>query len=362
MGAPIVIGTVGAYSGPGGAALAQGARALQVWAASVNANGGIKGRKVQAIVMDDGGDAAKARSLMKELVEDRKAVAVVAAMTVVETLNSWKDYVHQKGVPIVGGSCGPEWTQAPLLFRQCPASPEQIYGTALVGAKHGKSKKFGGLFCSETQSCTFVERELFDRGGAKRAGLEPLYRARMSVFQADYTAECIQARNAGVELFMVIADPGTVERVASSCRRQRFTPEFLQISTTMRADAATKPVFGDVLVGMPVFPFAGLSTPGFRAFDAAWKRFGGGQPPGPAAAQAWAAAKMFEKAAGSARGDISRATVTAALRGFRNERLGGLTVPLNFGAKGTADVPCTYYMKAAGGRWSAPQGDKLLCW
>lgn len=361
-GAPVVIGTVGSYSGPGGTALAQGARALQVWAATVNAKGGVHGHPVKLIVMDDGGDAAKARSLMKELVEERKAVAVVAAMSVVETLNSWKGYVEEKKVPIIGGSCGPEWTKSPMLFRQCPASPEQIFGTALVGAKHGKSKKFGGLFCSETQSCTFVEKQLFDNGGAKRAGLDPRYRARMSVFQADYTAECIQARNAGVELFMVIGDPGTVERVASSCKRQSFNPQYLQISSTMRASAATKPGLGDVLVGMPVFPFAGLSTPAFREFDAAWKRHGGGQAPGPAAAQAWASAKAFEKAVGSAGQEISRESLIKALRGFKGERLGGLTAPMTFGPDGPADVKCTFYMKAAGGKWTAPQGDKPLCW
>jgi branched-chain amino acid transport system substrate-binding protein len=359
---PLVIGTVGAYSGPGGTALAQGARALQVWGASVNAKGGVDGHPVKVIVMDDGGDAAKARSLMKELVEERKAVAVVGAMTVVETLNSWRKYVEEKRMPVVGGSCGPEWTASPMLFRQCPGSPAQVYGTARIGAKFGKSKQFGALFCSETESCTFVERELFNKGGAKRAGLDPRYRARISVFQADFTAECIQARNSGVKLLMVVADPGTVERVASSCRRQGLTPQYLQIASTLRADAVRKPGLSDVLAGMSVFPFDGLSTPAFREFDAAWARYGGGQAPGPAAAQGWASGKLFEKAVRTAGGDISRASIVTALRKLRGERLGGLTAPMTFGANGPTDVPCLYYMRGTGGRWTAPQGDKLVCW
>lgn len=361
-GEPIVIGTVGAYSGPGGAALAQGARGLQAWGAHVNANGGIGGRPVKVIVMDDGGDAAKARSLMKELVEEHNAVAAVAAMTVVETLNSWKGYVHEKKFPVVGGTCGPEWVKAPMLFRQCPSSANQIFGTALVGAKHGDGTKFGGLFCSETQSCTYVEEQLFDKGGAKRAGLDPVYRARISVFQADFTAECIQARNAGVELFMVIGDPNTVERVTSSCRRQNFTPQYLQMSSTMRPQFASNPSFENGLVSMSVFPFAGLSTPAFKEFAAAWERFGDGNAPGPAAAQAWASAKLFEKAAGSAGAEISRSSITTQLRKLRDERIGGLTVPLNYDASGVSDVPCTYYMRIAGGNWTAPEGDDLTCW
>ncbi|MPY78423.1 MAG: ABC transporter substrate-binding protein [Actinophytocola sp.] len=361
-GEPIVIGTVGAYSGPGGAALAQGARALQVWGAHVNSNGGINGRPVKVIVMDDGGDASKARSLMKQLVEEHNAVAVVAAMTVVETLNSWRGYVEDKQVPIVGGSCGPEWTKSPMLFRQCPASPQQIFGTAVIGAKYAKSDKFGGLFCSETQSCTFVEKELFDKGGAKRAGLDPQYRARISVFQADYTAECIQARNAGVELLMVVGDPGTVERVASSCQRQNYTPQYLQISSTMRADAITKPGLSDVLLGMSTFPFAGLSTPAFREFSGAWERYGDGSAPGPAAAQGWASAKLFEQAAKAAGGQISRASIISELRTLRNERLGGLTTPMTFTPEGPADSNCVFVMHGKGGQWTAPRGDTPECW
>lgn len=361
-GDPIVVGSVGAYPGPGGAALAQGARALQAWGAHVNANGGIDGRPVKVVVMDDGGDAAKARSLMKELVEEYNAVAVVAAMTVVETLNSWKGYVHEKKVPVVGGTCGPEWVKAPMLFRQCSSSANQIYGTALVGAKHGDGPKFGGLFCSETQSCTYVEEQLFDKGGAKRAGLDPVYRARISVFQADFTAECIQARNAGVELFMVIGDPNTVERVSSSCRRQNFNPQYLQMSSTMRPQFASNPSFENGLVSMSVFPFAGLRTPAFEEFDAAWQRFGDGNDPGPAAAQAWSSAKLFERAASSAGSEISRSSITTQLRKLRDERLGGLTVPLNYDASGVSDVPCTYFMRIAGGKWTAPEGDDLTCW
>lgn len=361
-GAPLVIGTVGAYSGPGGTALAQGARALQVWGAQVNANGGVNGHPVKVIVMDDAGDAAKARALMKELVDDRKAVAVVGAMTVVETLNAWRDFVHERQVPVIGGSCGPEWTAQPMLFRQCPQSPEQVYGTALIGAKFGRSKEFGGMFCSETASCTFVEDQLFDKGGAKRAGLNPRYRARMSVFQADFTAECIQARNSGVELLMVVADPGTVERVASSCRRQGYTPQFLQIASTVRAEAVTRPGLGDMVVGMSVFPFAGVSSPAVGEFNAAWARYGGGQAPGPAAAQGWASAKLFEKAVRAAGSNITRASLIKALRGLRGERLGGLTAPMTFGANGAAAVPCTYYMRGVNGKWAAPNGDRLICW
>ncbi|MGH3521127.1 MAG: ABC transporter substrate-binding protein [Haloechinothrix sp.] len=360
---PIVIGSVGSYSGPSGVAYAQAPRAVQAWAATINAKGGINGHPVKVIVMDDGADAGKSRSQVQELVESRKAVAIVAAMTNAATLASWKGYVEQKKVPVIGGDCGPGWDGGPTLFRQCVSSKDNLYGIAVMGAKHGKGKKFGGLFCQEADDCAYAEDRLFNKGDAKRAGLDPRYRARISLTQPDFTSECIQARNAGVELLLVAADPNTVARVASSCRRQNFSPQFLQPDATMDANTAAKPGFSDALIASRVFPFTGLSTPAYREFDAAWKKYGGGQAPGPAAAMGWASAKVLEKAARGAGNDISSASLLKELYSIRNDRFSGLTVPLTFAqGNGASAAKCLFFMKGAGGKWTAPQGDRLQCW
>ncbi|MGP3950025.1 ABC transporter substrate-binding protein [Streptomyces sp. 7N604] len=363
-GPPIVIGSVGTYSGPGGVAFAQGPRALQAWAAAVNAKGGINGRRVQVIVMDDGADAAKGRSHVQELVETRKAVAIVASFTTTHTLAAWKGYVEKKKVPVVGGDCSTTlWSNSPMMFSECPASSTALDGLAKLGAKYGKGNKIGGLICTESDACTHAGEHMFgDGNAARRFGLDPVYRAKISLTQPDYTAECIQARNAGVELMMVTGDPNTVARVASSCRRQNFNPQFLQPSATMAADSAGKPGLTNVLASMAVFPFAGASTPAIREFDAAWNKYGGGKAAGPAAAQGWASAKVFEKAARGA-GDISRAGLAKELYTFRGQRFGGLTVPLGYVAgKGTTDSKCTFFMRGSGGTWTAPLGARTVCW
>ncbi|MBA4863794.1 ABC transporter substrate-binding protein [Streptomyces sp. PSKA54] len=363
-GGPIVIGSVGTYSGPGGVAFAQGPRALQAWAAATNAKGGINGRRVQVIVMDDGADAAKGRSHVQELVEERNAVAIVASFTTTHTLAAWKSYVEKKKVPVVGGDCSTTlWSNSPMMFSQCPASATAMDGLVNIGAKYGKGKKIGGLICTESDACSHAGNHVFGDGrAAERFGLDPVYQAKISITQPDYTAECIQARNAGVELLMVTGDPNTVARVASSCRRQNFTPQFLQPGATVAADSAAKPGLSNVLASMPVFPFAGTSSSAISEFNAAWKKYGGGKAAGPAAAQGWASAKVFEKAARGA-GDISRAGLAKELYTFRGERFGGLTVPLGYVAgKGTTDSKCTFYMRGSGGKWAAPVGERAVCW
>ncbi|MPY79411.1 MAG: ABC transporter substrate-binding protein [Actinophytocola sp.] len=360
-GGPIVIGSVGSYSGATGTAWASGARALQAWAASINEQGGINGRQVKVIVYDDGSDPAKARSQVQELVEQHNAVAIVAAITTAQTLKAWRGYVEQKRVPVIGGDCGPAWTASPVLFRQCTTSKDNLVGFAELAAKFGKSKDFGALFCQEDEGCSFAEQVLFNDGAAERAGLNPRYRARISITQPDFTSECIQARNNGVELLFVAADPNTVGRVADSCRRQNYHPQFAQIDGTVNAATASKPGLEDVLMVSRVFPFTGISSPAFHEFESAWEKYGSGQPAGPATAMGWAAATIFEQVAKDVGGDIGREQLLRQLYRIKNQTFGGLTVPLSFGSNGTTAAKCLFIMQGERGRWTAPQGDKPQC-
>lgn len=98
----------------------------------------------------------------------------------------------------------------------------------------------------------------------------------------------------------MVGDAGTIARVAASCNRQNYHPQFISLGGALSADSVSKPGLGDMVVGTPVFPFAGLSTPAFRAFDAVWKRYGGGSAPNAAAADGWSSAKLFALGARSA--------------------------------------------------------------
>lgn len=361
-GSPLVIGTIGAYSGGTVNPLAPGARMLQGWAAAVNDAGGIGGRPVKVIVMDDQGEPGKSKSMMRELVEEHKVDAVVSAMTTPETMGSWLSYAEQQGVPIIGGLCAGEWsTPSPVLFRQCPPKPNFIYGTAKIGADYGQGNGLGLLVCTETNSCSDTEEILVDDGAAKRAGLEVAYNAKISLFASDFTSECIQARNNGVDLMWVVADPGTVARVAASCSRQNYHPQFLQDSASVMGDTVSEPGLGNMLAGMPTFPFAGMSTPAYQEFASVWEQYGDGSAPSPATSLAWASAKLFEQAAASAKGDINRASLIEALRGMSGETLGGLTAPMTFGPQGAAPTNCVFYMRGSGGQWTAPGNGKPIC-
>lgn len=361
-GEPIVIGSVGTYSGAVGATFEQAPRALQAWAAAINTTGGISGRPVKVIVMDDRGSAATSRAQVRELVEKHKVAAIVSANVLTASLNAWKGYVNEKKVPVLGGVCGPGWHGPGILFTGCPSVDTWAFGVPFVGAKYGTGKKFGALLCREDALCDILEDRWFTKGYAKRAGLEPVYNARISITQPDFTSECVQAKNAGVEILFVLADPGGVARAAAACSRQNYQPQFLQVDATVNSGTPTKTGLQNVLQTSLFLPFAGVSSPAFREFDAAWKKYGGGQDAGAAAVRGWVSAKMFERAARKAGKNISRDAIIKAMYSFTNERFGGLTIPLSYGPQGTKDSPCVFPMKAANGRWTAPNSDKPACW
>lgn len=361
-GGPIVVGSVGTFSGLAGAAWKQAPRAVQAWAAMTNAKGGINGRQVKVIVMDDTGNTAVGRAQMQELVETHKAIAVVSPMVTGPGLSAWKNYVTEKKFPVIGGPGGVGWHDAPTVFANFVEQDAGARQFADAAARFGgNATKVGGLFCTEDSACSYLEKKLFEDGYLKQAGLEPVYHKRFSISQPEFTAECIEARNAGVQLFIVIADPQSVARVASSCRRQNFTPRFVQAGSTLNGDSASKPELDGTVYLVSQMPFAGLSTPAFQEFDQAWKKYSGGQQADSAAATGWASAKMFERAARAAGGNISRETVVQQFYRFKNERFGGTTAPLSFSPAGTRAQNCYFIMGIRSGKWTSPNGDKLFC-
>lgn len=359
---PIVIGSVGTHTGPLSTSYNQVPQGLQAWVADTNANGGINGRPIELILLDDGADPARSRSHVQTLVEEHNVVAIVAPTPTPQSLETWIGYVEDQQVPVIGGtSNSPTW-QSPIVFSQSPPFEDLTFGTAYIGAQYGDSKQWGLISCTESDACTTGEDRLLNKGDAERAGLEVRYSARISLTQPDFTGECLQARNAGVELLTIISDAHTAVRVVSSCQRQNYSPQILQASYTADGEMVGRPGFEDMLVTNLTFPFSGLSTPAFKRFQAAWQKYFSGESPGPGTTMGWAAGEAFGQAAGAAGADVSRPALLEQLYRVKNERFGGMTVPLTYSQQGTQAKSCIFWLKGDAGNWTAPNGDTPDCW
>jgi len=82
----IKIGAILAVTGPAAFLGAPESKTLEMLAAQVNAAGGVKGMKVELVIKDSGGDAEKAISMAKQLVEEEKVFAVIGPSTSGESM------------------------------------------------------------------------------------------------------------------------------------------------------------------------------------------------------------------------------------------------------------------------------------
>jgi branched-chain amino acid transport system substrate-binding protein len=353
---------VGTFSGPGGAAWAPGIDGLQLWVKDINARGGLDGHPVKLLVADDGSDPARQLSIVKDMVENKHVFAF--AYQVVSTTNSkaLDDYLEQKGVPVVGGDSGSivPWQTSKAFFPMGTTETDAFY-SHMKAAKlaHPSFTKIALLTCREAQGCTEASKGWPAAG--KRVGFTTVYNAQVSIAQPDFTAECLNARNAGAQLVFVAVDPNSVRRLAASCSRQSYKPVYVLPSGVISSGQAGDPNLEGALGVNLVMPWMSSSSPGQSAFQAAVKQYNPGLGLNITTPFGWVSGKLLERAAtGTLGARPSRGALIASLLRLRGETLGGAAPPLTFTAS-KRSAPCWFTLLFTGGAWKEANHGRSSC-
>jgi branched-chain amino acid transport system substrate-binding protein len=116
VGNTIVIGQSGVYSGPLGAYAQDNIAVINTYFESINEKGGIHGRKLKLVALDDGFDPKRTVENTKTLIEKEKAFAL---FNVIGTANNAAIYplVAEHGIPLVGPYTGATVLRDPARFR-----------------------------------------------------------------------------------------------------------------------------------------------------------------------------------------------------------------------------------------------------
>jgi branched-chain amino acid transport system substrate-binding protein len=360
-----VIGSVGTQGGIVGASVADGTKALRAWVADANARGGLNGRPVTLIVADDGADPARHQALVQQLVEEKGVIAFVYNSAPLSGQSSVK-YLTDKRVPVIGSELAGQWFyESPMFFPQASSGLALVYnsiaGVAAQVVPQGKTK-VAFLNCQEAQYCTDADR-LWPQM-APPLGFQVVSRARASLAQPDFTAECLGAKNAGAQVLIMAMDSNSVGRVASSCARADFHPVLSWASTVTLDRHKDDPNLDGAVIPVPLEPWFLTDKPAVAAFVDALRRYAPGVLPSGSSENGWAAGKLFEKAA-AAVGPTGKPTSAALLEGLwslRNETLGGLTYPITFNRDGKAtEVDCWYPVVIGRGSFNSPDGGQIHC-
>ena len=359
----IVIGSVATITGPIGAFVKDQISAISVWAKWVNGRGGVSGHPVRHVVADDGGDPARYNALVQQMVEQQKVVAFV--FNAIGHAGGDLTYIKKARVPIIGHESGTETAyQEPLVFT--PFASGITYADALQGAladvaiPAGK-KKLAVLACADFKLCDTFDKS-WSGESARAFGFEVVYRSRPSLTQPDYTAECLSARQAGAQAFIVGIDTASILRLARSCARQNYEPLIGMADQLALPSLLDDPVTDGTVVGTKLAAWPAADQPGLAELHQAFAAMAPGVEVNGAHIGGWVSAKTFEAGAQRLPDNPTSADILDGLWSIRANNLGGLTYPLSFEKeKPSPRKTCWSVVLIQQKRFVAPNGGVLKC-
>ena len=361
-GTPYVIGTIASETGTYASSIGGTFATVDAWTKWTNAHGGINGHPVKVITQDDGGVPANGITAAKTLIAD-KVQAIVGPASNTEA--SWYQLVAAAGIPTLGGQANGQalYQTAPLLFPTGTTSP---FGVMDVASKQGKNG-FGVMYCAEVPACASqvtVLKSIQSADSKDLGHLKIVYSGSVAYAAPNYTAQCLAAKQAGVDSLYVSDSAAVVDRVQEDCASQGYNP--LPVGYGASADNTwlTEPSLNGAYVVEADFPWFGTTTTVEKDFHAALQQY---DPSLLTAAttfnanvsQVWASLEVYkaiveqENVAATA---SSKDLVNAIYKLPAGWTLADVTPPLTFGGPGKPNpqIECYFVAQVKDGKWTAP--------
>ena len=353
---PVRIGAICNCSGPAGSSLAPPLDALRAWVQFTNAKGGINGHPVELIVVDDRSDPSRARAAAQDMVENRGVVAIIPFAVL--THSGMGPYVKEKRIPLVGGDhASDNYCQNEMYFPQGTCREGWAYGGMKALAELFEERNLGVLACVESDICPFTIDVA--KKYASSLGFKLVYTGQASIASPDFSAQCLSAKGAGVDVLLIQMELNSMRRIGGQCGRQGFKPKYGSFQQDVTF--LSVPEYEGMPLGNQTFSYS-YEGPETAEFRKALAQYAPQASNGGYFANAWAAGKALEKAISQIQGPVTSEAILEQLWTFKNETLGGLTVPLTY-VKDKPTVPpfCVYVTTVGKGKVDAPFGLKPLC-
>ena len=367
-GTPIVIGSVGTYTQGTGGFTDPGLPAIQAWASSVNAHGGINGHPVKLITEDNKGDQAQAVSMVKQLVEQDHVVAFVSNQD--GSLNAgYASYLDQQKIPVLGGSVFTldPWVSDPMFYPEGLTAIQDMTSLA-VSAKQLGITTVGSLACSEAAQCAAAN------GLAKAvfngAGIPDNYGGLVSSTATDYTASCLTAEQKGVKgLILLVPSAAEGQVIAGDCQRQNYSPSYIIPGEAIGAGYLASAAFNNAFTSAPTLPWFS-TAPAMADFNAAMKQYAPSLDLNSAntqepltATDAWVSGLMFQEAVklSGVTGIPTSADILAGLAKFNNDTLGGMAAGLTYTNPKNKIEGCYFTIQIKSQQFTLPNGATPSC-
>ena len=203
----IKLGHCGPYSGPASAYGVIG-KGIEAYWKSVNDAGGINGRKINFVTLDDGYSPAKTVEVVRQLVEQDKVLCLFNTLGTPSNTAIQK-YMNQKKVPQLYVATGASKWGRPKEFPWTMGYQPDYHTEAVIYAKHIlaniKDAKVGVLMQNDDFGKDYVDG--FKEGLGKDAGNVIAKLVTYEVTDPTVESQIIQLKDSGANVFFNVATP-----------------------------------------------------------------------------------------------------------------------------------------------------------
>jgi ABC-type branched-subunit amino acid transport system substrate-binding protein len=325
----IKLGMSSPFSGPNGAYGEAMRDGLQASFAQVNAAGGVQGRKLELVTLDDGYETERAVANTKKLIENEKVFALLAFYGSSPTTESMKVF-SAAGVPLVGTISGADSLRNPVnhyMFhlRASYADETETIVDHLVGL-------------GVTNIAVFYQNDGFGKSGLegvtnalKRHKLTPSAAAAVERNSVDVAAAVQTIAKANAQAVVMVTLYKPTAAFITALRAAGQTPQFVTLSP-VGTDLLVKEMGPEAAHGISisqVMPYPWNDSLAIvKDYQKALTQYAKGKTPSYYGLEGYINGRLMVEALKRAGKDLSRDRLEAALEGGAFD-LGGYKVNYN---------------------------------
>ncbi len=261
----IKLGHCGPYSGPASAYGVIG-KGIEAYWKSVNDAGGINGRKINFITLDDGYSPAKTVEVVRQLVEQDKVLCLFNTLGTPSNTAIQK-YMNQKKVPQLYVATGASKWGRPKEFPWTMGYQPDYHTEAVIYAKHIqaniKDAKVGILMQNDDFGKDYLDG--FKEGLGKDAGTVIAKLVTYEVTDPTVDSQIIQLKDSGANVFFNIATPKFAAQAIRKAADINWKPAQYMTNVSASVSSVMKPAGFDN--GQGIITAAYLKDPTDKKWD-----------------------------------------------------------------------------------------------
>jgi branched-chain amino acid transport system substrate-binding protein len=261
----IKLGHCGPYSGPASAYGVIG-KGIEAYWKSVNDSGGINGRKVQFVTLDDGYSPAKTVEVVRQLVEQDKVLCLFNTLGTPSNTAIQK-YMNQKKVPQLYVATGASKWGRPKEFPWTMGYQPDYHTEAVIYAKHilanVKDPKVGVLMQNDDFGKDYVDG--FKEGLGKDADKVIAKLVTYEVTDPTVESQIIQLKDSGANVFFNVATPKFAAQAIRKAADISWKPAQYMTNVSASVSSVMKPAGFDN--GQGIITAAYLKDPTDKRWD-----------------------------------------------------------------------------------------------